>query len=267
MSENTPGAETLHGATADKHTIDTPEQTVLEFAVAGIGSRFLALALDTLIQMAVGLALIFMSIFIGAGLAAYFPKSAIWYLALAGLMIFALYFGYFAFFEAMWNGQTPGKRIIRLRVIHESGRPITAAEAVGRNLLRIVDQMPGFYAVGIVSVLLSAQNKRLGDYVAGSIVVQERTLEEVRPAWQAATQSGEAGTAYGGAGLSAEEFGLIETFLNRREALEGEVRERMAREILRRIKPKLTMAGGEQIGAEKLLEQVAAECRAKARFS
>ena len=240
---------------------------MLEFAVAGIGSRFLALALDTLIQAAVGMAVIFVSIFIGAGLAAFSPRAGIWYLALLGLFYFALYFGYFAIFEAMWNGQTPGKKIIRLRVIHESGRPITAAEAVGRNLMRIVDQLPGFYAVGIVSVLLSGQNKRLGDYVAGSIVVQERTIEEMRPAWQAAAPAGEAGTTYGGAGLSAEEFALVETFMNRREALEWDVRERMAREIVRRIKPKLTMAGEGQMGAEKLLEHVAAECRAKARFS
>lgn len=240
---------------------------MLEFAIAGIGSRFLALALDTLIQLTVGLAALFASIFIGTGLAALFPKSAIWYMALAGIFYFALYFGYFTGFEALWNGQTPGKRLIGLRVIHESGRPITVSEAVGRNLLRIVDQLPGMYAVGIVSVLLSKQNKRLGDFVAGSIVVQEKTLEEIRPAWQPPPAAGEAGKTYGGAGLSAEEFALVESFLNRREALAWDVRERMAREITRRIKPKLTFAEGEQLSAEKLLERVAAECRAKGRFS
>lgn len=264
---NAPGAESLHGASADKLTIDTPEQTVLEFAIAGIGSRFLALALDTLIQMAAGQVILLASAFIAPGLGKYFPKSAVWYFALVGLLAFALYFGYFAFFEAIWNGQTPGKRAIRLRVINESGRPITPAEAVGRNLLRIVDQLPGFYAVGIVSVLLSSQNKRLGDYVAGSIVVHEKTLEEVRPLWQPAPQSAGAGISYGAAALSAEEFGLIESFLNRREALEPDVRSRMASEILRRIRPKLMLPAEALPPVEKLLEQVAYECRSTARYS
>ena len=54
-------------------------------------------------------------------------------------VIFVLFYGYYAIFEAVWNGQTPGKRLARIRVIKDSGRPITPAESVGRNLMRIVD--------------------------------------------------------------------------------------------------------------------------------
>ena len=99
-------------------------------------------------------------------------------------VLFALYYGYFAAFEILWNGQTPGKRAAGIRVIKESGRPLSAAETIGRNLLRIVDQLPGFYAIGIVTSLLNAQNKRFGDFVAGSIVVRESSLSAMRPSWR-----------------------------------------------------------------------------------
>src|SRR5277367_1415113 len=92
------------------------------------------------------------------------------------LAYFVVYFGYFAIFEVLWNGQTPGKKKEGLRVIKDSGRPISPAEAIGRNLMRIVDQLPFLYALGICSVLLSRQNKRLGDFVAGTIVVHEKSL-------------------------------------------------------------------------------------------
>ncbi len=266
MSANTPGPNPLAGAVPDKLTIDTPEQTALEFAVAGIGSRFLAIALDTLIQVGVLLAGVFLGGLVGVGVAAFIPRGSLWYLGLLVLFFFLLYFGYFAFFEVLWNGQTPGKRVTRIRVIKDSGRPMTPAEAIGRNLLRIVDQQPGFlYAVGIASVLLSRQSKRLGDFVAGTIVVHERALEDIRPLWQAPQTA--PGARYGAAALTAEEFALIEAFLNRRGALAADVRFRMAEQIVSRIKPKLTLPGGEVPSSEKLLEAVAHERRAAARYA
>src|SRR5580700_7294469 len=174
-------------AYADKLTIDTPEQTSLEFAIAGIGSRFLAIALDTAIQAAVFavfvLALALLSITLPTKR---FGISEQWVIAIFLLLGFFSYYGYFAIFEAIWNGQTPGKRAVRIRVIKESGRPITPSESVARNLMRIVDQLPFFYGIGIASAVLSKQNKRLGDFVAGTIVVHERTLQDIKPFWEAA---------------------------------------------------------------------------------
>ncbi|MBZ5539926.1 MAG: RDD family protein [Acidobacteriia bacterium] len=261
---NAPAPNPLPGALADKLTIDTPEQTALEFAIAGIGSRFLALAVDTLIQIVTGL-----TVMIGSGLLLSsvplpFVKGSVWYVALLILFFFLLYFGYFAFFEAIWNGQTPGKRYVGIRVIKDSGRPLTPAESVARNLLRIVDQMPGFYAVGMASVVLSRQNKRLGDFVAGTIVVHEKALEELRPLWQAPQAAG--AVRYGAAALSTEEFALVESFLNRREALAPDVRHRLAMQIAGQIKPKLTLPDERLISNEKLLEAVAYERRSAARY-
>ena len=92
------------------------------------------------------------------------------------LLGFLLYYGYFAAFEALWGGQTPGKRAVGLRVISVTGQPITTFDALLRNLLRIVDQMPGIYAVGVLSIFFTSRNQRLGDLVAGTVVVQEQGL-------------------------------------------------------------------------------------------
>ncbi len=251
----------------DKLTIETPEQTVLEFEVAGVGSRFLALAFDTLLQILIGIGLLI--IFLIAGVAV--PGAAdtgIWFAAIILIAYFLLYFGYFALFEVLWNGQTPGKKKEGLRVIKDSGRPITPAEAIGRNLMRIVDQLPALYAIGICSVLLSRQNKRLGDFVTGTIVVHEKSLVNAKPVWESppAGQTGPT-TSFGSVRLTPEEFALVEAFLNRRSSLPADVRFTMADQIARQIRPKLSVPPGELLYAEKLLEAVVQERRSSAGYS
>lgn len=249
----------------DKLTIETPEQIPLEFPLAGIGSRFLAMAVDTLIQSAIAVALLTGGVVIFAGMGLSSSPAGVWFAAFAVLVAFLLQSGYFVFFEALWNGQTPGKRHMHLRVITDSGRPITVYEAVARNLMRIVDSLPGLYAIGITSVLLSAQNKRLGDYVAGTVVVHERPLEpgtEVN--WNSARRSDT--TDYDVTRISPEEFQLIEAFLLRRTQLAAEVRSRMAREIIARLASKLEISAEEALRPEPLLEALANEYRNRARF-
>jgi len=150
-------------------------------------------------------------------------------------------------------------------VAAETGRPITPVESVARNLLRIVDQLPAFYAVGIASVLLSKQGKRLGDFVAGTIVVHERALQDVKPLWQPA--QGAAPLSFGSQQISGEDLSLIEAFLNRREALEPVVRFRMAEQILARLRPRLSLAADNSLTGEILLEAIARERRSSAGYS
>lgn len=268
MSSDQPDSGSSLGSFADKLTIETPEQTALEFAIAGIGSRFLALALDTLIQMLIG----FIA-GIGGGMAiglisAAMPKAGIWGAAILILFFFLLYFGYFALFEIIWNGQTPGKRKAGIRVIKDSGRPLTPAESIGRNLMRIVDWLPAFYAVGMVSAILTKENKRLGDLVAGSLVVRESSFSTLKPAWQ----TGEAPVAPGfspmGADrLSPEECALIDSYLNRRLDLEPYLRFRMANEILGRLKSKLALPAEGKLSSDRILEALAYERRASGRYN
>src|SRR5690242_5346487 len=108
----------------DHLTIETPEQVTLEFPLAGVGSRFLALALDTLIQFGLGALLGILAIVVYWGVLGGAVRARPWVLAAFVILAFLFQFGYFAFFEAIWNGQTPGKRRLHLRVIRDSGRPI-----------------------------------------------------------------------------------------------------------------------------------------------
>ena len=262
MSSNLPDGGSP-GSYTEKLTIETPEQTSLDFAIAGIGSRFLALALDTLIQVLVGFLVgIGGTMAIGA-LEAALPKTGMWGFALLVLFYFLLFFGYFSFFEIIWNGQTPGKRKAGIRVIKDSGRPLTAAESIARNLLRIVDWLPAFYAVGIASALLTKENKRLGDLVAGSLVVREFSFGELKPVWQTAQAPSSPSLApLGAANLTADESALIDSFLTRRSELDYNVRVRMAEQIFQRLKPKLTLPADNTLPTESILEGLAYERRA-----
>jgi len=268
MSGNLPAPRTPLGSFADKLTIETPEQTDLDFTVAGIGSRFLALAYDTLLQMLVAF-VVGMSGAMAIGfLAAAAPSAAVWGFAILILFFFFLYFGYFAMFEIIWNGQTPGKRRAGIRVIKDSGRPLTPAESIARNLMRIVDWLPAFYAVGMMSAILTKENKRLGDLIAGSLVVRESSFTDLKPAWHTAqAPSGPALSPLGADRLSQDECTLIDSFLNRRADLTPDVRFRMADEIFRRLKPKLSLPPENTLSTEKILEALAYERRAMSGYA
>jgi uncharacterized RDD family membrane protein YckC len=247
----------------DKLTIDTPEQTALEFPLAGIGSRFLALGVDTAIQLGVFLVL---GIALGLSIPALgvfgtiAPQWAIAALIVAG---FTIYYGYFAFFEAAWNGQTPGKRFAQLRVMKDDGRPINAYDAVARNLLRIVDQLPAFYGIAMFSVFFSKENKRLGDYVAGTVVVHEKAVEAARPFLE--IHQGDDQATYDVSLITGEELHLIETFLQRRDTFDPALRGSMAAQIAARIGQRLGVQVYGWPANEKFLESVHARYRATGR--
>jgi uncharacterized RDD family membrane protein YckC len=166
-------------------SIETPEHVELHFALATIGNRFLACAIDHLIQL-IALATTWVVAYnLSAGMRS-LSRAAIgepwggslWVIASAILVAFVIIFGYFVIFETIWSGQTPGKRWMKLRVIQEDGRPITFFSALSRNLIRLIDMTPGiFYSIGIVSVFSSARAKRVGDYVANTVVIKERAAE------------------------------------------------------------------------------------------
>ena len=245
----------------ERHIIETPEQLQLKFDLAGVGSRFLAIAIDTLIQLAVGGIAAFILILFGlTGLVNGWRLTSLW--ATAGLIafLFLLYFGYFVLFEILWGGQTPGKRAIGIRVIKDSGRPLSPAEVFGRNLLRVIDQIPGFYAVAVLTAMFNAQGKRLGDFVAGSVVVREKSLNLSQPHWTQPSPS-RPQTLLGASQLTADEVELIDTFLARRYDLTSDVRHRMAHEIVRRLESKIVPGADHHARAEETLEALAHEYR------
>src|SRR5437899_2974635 len=169
----------------DQLNIETPEQVVLELPVSGIGSRFLALAVDTFLQfvlyVAATLALVYGVPQIGRR---WLPLLVQLGPAAAILIGFCIYWGYFAFFEILWIGRTPGKRLAGIRVIKESGRPINAYEAIGRNIMRAIDFLPALSGLGVIVMMLNRNSRRLGDYLAGTVVIHDRKSEGSRPEWR-----------------------------------------------------------------------------------
>src|SRR5215210_4893594 len=160
--------------------IETPERVPLHFALASIGNRFLACAVDHGLQVFAMLlvALVFFWMGYMVQLGERVTQMPNWLLAALIILVFVLWSGYFAIFEWLWNGQTPGKRMLKLRVIREDGRPVTVWEAAARNLLRSFDMMPApFYSIGLISVFMSQRDQRVGDFVAGTVVVREREAQ------------------------------------------------------------------------------------------
>ena len=263
---------------ADQLNIETPEQVELRFPIAGIGSRFLAILTDSIIQVAtlfflfLGLALIASAApKIPGAAAALSDTGAKWLVAGVVLFHFLLYWGYYSLFEAFWNGQTPGKRLFKIRVIKDSGRQITLFEALARNLLRVIDMMPSFYLVGVITMLCNKEQKRLGDLVAGTIVVHERSDEQplmthtsrtftasLYPQPQEATRE-PADTvvpADGVARLDAGDLNVIDTFFSRALDLDLDKRAEIAGRIADRMSTKMQVPLPEGVTPERVLESI-----------
>ncbi|MDR0311273.1 MAG: RDD family protein [Acidobacteriota bacterium] len=253
---------------SDKLTIETPEQITLELPLAGIGSRSMAFAFDILLQIGVMAIMAIVASVIVLPLRSVLPGG---FLAIATAMLTIVYFlvhwGYFIFFEIRRDGQTPGKRRFQIRVIKESGRPITAMEAIVRNLLRAIDSLPGFYAVGLASMALNKQNRRLGDYAAGTLVVYDKSpghSHAIWNIWNTGSALPEAVSAPGK--LSPEELTLIEAWLNRRSALSAATRRETAAQIASVIRKRTGIEPEDGQQAEDFLESLARRTRDTAGY-
>jgi uncharacterized RDD family membrane protein YckC len=248
--------------------VDTPEQIALEFPLAGIGSRFLAIFIDSLLQIVFFLVVILIAAFTVSALAdlwaslgslSNFVGAIVFF-----LLPFCLYWGYYAFFEIIWRGQTPGKRVAGIRVIHQTGRPMTAVEAIGRNLMRGIDLLPTLYAIGLITMICNKENKRLGDFVAGTIVVHDKNIENVQTGWS--NKENPLAAVPEITKLTSEELVLIETFLSRRYELEYNVRTTTAQQIAGLVQQKTGIEKGPEQSAEDFLEAVAKQLRDTASF-
>src|ERR1043166_5517691 len=245
-------------ATEETLVIETPERVPLHFALASIGNRFLACAIDHTIQLLV-LLVVALSGLIVANFASWgdwIASAPKWVFAAMIVVVFLILAGYFAFFEWIWSGQTPGKRWMKLRVLREDGRPITFWEASVRNLLRTIDMMPvPFYSIGLISVFASNRDQRVGDMVAGTVVVREREAEAPEFAEVFASPVSDAAlrrtfppvlfTADLNS-LTEQEISVVESFLRRRWELRDYPRQcmawRVAMPILFKLRPQYDVA-------------------------
>ena len=218
--------------------VRTAEAIAVRYDLAGIGSRFLALTIDLAIQLAVAIAAIVLinalawpvaNLFVHTPFAKAPVVAAISALSLA---LFALFFGYFIVFELLWNGQTPGKRLLGLRVVRDGGFPVDAGASIVRNLVRIVELAAGVYVVSAFIMIASNENKRAGDYAAGTIVV--RDVAGVVPELAVLVREVVADD-----GLEPADRALIDAFLARRASLDPLAAAEIAARIAGRVRPKL----------------------------
>lgn len=267
--------------------IETPERVPLAFALASIGNRFLAVAIDHFIQyLAVITAywafasLAGITVFGAEEPTDFFAEMPKWTYAILIIVIFLIFSGYFILFEWLWNGQTPGKRLLKLRVIREDGRPITLWEAIARNLLRIFDAAPGFaipiYSVGLIAIFSSSRDQRVGDMFAGTVVIRERldeapTFAETfsNPIADAAFRRVQKKTNFQANlnSLTESEIEVIESFLRRRWDLTERQRIwmawRIALPLMYKLKPNYDL---KTFSYEGFLEEILHRFHTKQRF-
>jgi uncharacterized RDD family membrane protein YckC len=245
----------------DTITIETPEGVDLSVTLAGLGSRFVAGVVDLLIQSTVILIFFFALGIVGAASAdAGFDGGDAFALAFGALVLFMVNFGYPVLFETLNSGRTVGKAMIGIRVVREGGRPVNFGAAAVRNLVRIVDMLPPVsYAVGVVAILVSKKNQRLGDMAAGTLVVRDRRTGPAGAAWVHSVAPGPAleAESWDVGSIREEEVATVRSFLARRHEITPAARVHLANELASRLRPKV--AGEDRnLPPEQFLELLAA---------
>ncbi|HTU71632.1 MAG TPA: RDD family protein [Candidatus Baltobacteraceae bacterium] len=240
--------------------VRTPESIAFSYELAGIGSRFLAVTIDLVVQLAILLLLLwgmsvaaphlsFQAIRAAHGGAGRFVQNL--GVALLVVVLFLIFFGYFILFEAFAHGQTPGKRMLGIRVVRDGGYPVDFMAALIRNLIRVAEALLGYYAVSAVVAVASPQNKRIGDMAAGTIVVREARMESPQAMLREVAEPVYAATAY----VSGEERSIIRRFLERRTELVEGRRAAIARQLAERVRPRVPL-DLQRLADEDLLERL-----------
>lgn len=253
----------------ERYVTATPEGVSIGLLLAGPGSRAIAYIVDFVISATVIGVLFIIADAAGATSSSGGAQD----LAIAGVAVgsFLVQFGYFVLFEVAGDGRSPGKRLTGLRVVNLQGGSVGLRSSLVRNLLRLVDQLPSVYVVGMISVLVTATNQRLGDLAAGTLVVRYRR-EGMRgpaaPGWGAAGTGvapalgpGPGAWPYQGWDVTAvtpEEVTVVREFLMRRTQLPWPARAALAVDLANRLWPKVA---GQPFGIdpESFLAQVTVE--------
>lgn len=235
------------------HRVVTPESVEFEFVLAGIYSRALAWLVDRLVIAAVYVALTICTALLVGGWGELISVTAV-------LLYFVLDWGYMVLFESLWAGQTPGKRALGLRVLQEGGVRVGFEQVLLRNLARVVDGMPVLYAVGGLAALLSSRHQRLGDLLAGTVVVRERRLKAPEPV----ETPGDARTLPDPLlpqrvlRLTQEERALVLESVRRSEALDLEARLRLFAPLSERLEASMALARPSHLSPENWCRWIAA---------
>jgi uncharacterized RDD family membrane protein YckC len=237
----------------DQRTIATPEGVQLALPLAGIGSRFMALMIDSILGGAAATLAVIVAYAAGG-------DTAGGIVAATTLLVF--YIGYHVLFEVAGGGRTLGKRASGLRVVKDGGSAIGLRASLIRNIMRLPEGLLTFYVPAIISVLVSKNNQRLGDHAAGTLVIREtRAPSAVAGPPPAEALPPERYASWDVTGVGEAESTAVRAFLERRGQLEPGARAALAAQIAGRLRP---LVAGVRPGLpdETFLEHLAA---AKAR--
>jgi len=227
----------------NRFTLSTPESVELEFSLAGIGNRVFALFIDYQVLGLILAGHATLWLFISIQLISYlsrlnadFSSLPLWLLAIFLVLNFAIFVGYFVFFEVRWQGQTPGKRLAKIRVIRDDGRPVGLNQAMLRSLLRPVDDL---FFIGLFFILLNQQEKRIGDWVAGTLVVQEerdRSKTDILCSEYAHEFAQDLPDQSQIEHLTPDDFAVIRAYLRRRKAMTPRSRTELSMKLAQQIR-------------------------------
>ncbi len=233
----------------DRITIATPEGVELGIVLAGAGSRFIASVIDLALQLVlVGLAALVTLVLVGGGVGT----------ALFAIAAFAAAYLYDVLFEVLASGRTPGKRATHLRVVREQGTPVDLPASAIRNLLRFIDLLPTAYLVGLISILLTRRNQRLGDLAAGTLVIRDGATGAAAAALGTQTNApaGFDESGWDVSAVSLEELAAVRRFLERRASLDRRARVELAHRLEQGLRGKVAGAPV-TLDAEEFLEALA----------
>ena len=226
---------------ASKTELELPEEIDLQVELANVGSRTLAILVD----LAVGGLVLFIVYALTMLLA--HDEADNWLSRLSSnalkmaliLLIFGFQWCYFNLFEWIWNGQTPGKRLLHLRVIKVDGSPVSGIDVLLRNLSRPIDTLGPMGLIGLLMIFVSRKAQRLGDLMARTLVIHETQID-----WSIFDQvggpveaSGPAAVAAPAIRLTSAQWELLHRYLNRRSQFEAEARRRLALKLYETLKP------------------------------
>jgi uncharacterized RDD family membrane protein YckC len=238
----------------DRMTLETPEGLTLTVPLAGVGSRFVSAGIDFTIQilLTASAAVVFLAFGVGGGLGP----------GLFAVAVFAVFFVYDVAFEVLAGGRTPGKRWTGLRVVRSGGQPVGFVASAIRNILRLVDFLPSAYLAGIVSILVTKRNQRLGDLAADTVVARApRKAARVVEEHATAPLQGSL-AAWDVSGVTPEELSAVRSFLERRSTLEWGARQALAGSLAARLRARVggiseTDPAGDAASDEVFLERLA----------
>jgi uncharacterized RDD family membrane protein YckC len=221
--------------------LQTPESVELEFTLAGIGNRSFALLIDYIIFGLTILLVWLISAFLAFELVpnlignGFSDRLAQWIWAIQSMTTFAIYVGYFVVLETLWQGQTPGKKWTKIRVICDNGKSERLPQALLRALLRPVDDI---LFIGVFFIVFTQQEKRLGDMLAGTIVVQEEVskLTQVEISSEAKNLAAQLRIEAEIDNLLPEDFATIRDFLQRRKNIMLEYQHQLSRKLAEQVR-------------------------------